>query len=919
MKILTVELIEVFSIWLKDPTKITCELSIQDQRQLLNYHEKQVFYLKKLKSSDNANIVIQAEDLILGSQALDLEWIFGQNSNNGLDEWIKFEVASDAISVILKENYKDSLPKSLRIRIQGTVSSCKKQDWIEEKQKSLEKEEELEKSRLENSLSGACKDPADTETKIELIEPYSILLSANKAFLDEHIQSSPIADLPNVIEAENKIEDEDEDEQHPKSISEDISSEVPINEPPEIIPSQALTPPDPIINLPAIEVHTPLDLEYKATPTLILQDSSQEEVKLSENLPKKPPIFRQDFPIFPPPSYPTVSQCTYINTIGYSEFNLKNIQTILNKLRTELGVVFSKFVGESIQRESRALTRSPSRRSLGSGGFSPVSSQRSLNTSILSSFRVEEENILEVPGYIDVSIDKVSVQNVDCLALCGMGIIAKRGICHVQIDEISRIVEIIDTQSNATSNFNNSIKASQHEFLLEDKDFDMMILRLTEENARISKNIELKTKKNELLMHEKLKCEDDLRKLMEEKETILKSNSKSYIFDEIKQFSEAADKLDNLRIEYENKINTSTLEFKQCLGELSESQALLLQEKKLISTEIVSVSSEIKDIEKENILLKSDLQSTGSKSYVDEELQKMQELYIASSENHRNYLDSYRMQFLNLRSKKEDEASESETILRKIEYDTKGIKNSQVNWSKAIESYSSALQDLTQKFKTVSKENCYIEDVCSKKQDIEKLYASVHRKFINNQDAKENLINEITYFSDFIFSLTQSFMQQKRIRSQLTGIIAEKDMELEALRHAVNLIKLEHPVYIPLENDYIDEALGQYLNSRDIPLLIPFVRESYGVYFYGSKKVTISLERGKIIVKSGGGFMPIASFIDNYTESEIDKFEKHGAFSPRAKSYVEKVTKEGNLLDENILKAKKIMERAETPIIEEDI
>ena len=146
------------------------------------------------------------------------------------------------------------------------------------------------------------------------------------------------------------------------------------------------------------------------------------------------------------------------------------------------------------------------------------------------------------------------------------------------------------------------------------------------------------------------------------------------------------------------------------------------------------------------------------------------------------------------------------------------------------------------------------------------------------------------------------------IFEKIKGISNEKDLELEALRDAVKEIKTKNPAYFAIEGDIIDEALASFLNSRDYLLLIPFEREAYGLYRYGSKKVGIIYEREKLIIKIGGGFMPIQSFIDNYTEIEVDKLNKNFE-SPKMKTY------SPSKLDF----AKIDLERIDTPIIEEDV
>ena len=82
---------------------------------------------------------------------------------------------------------------------------------------------------------------------------------------------------------------------------------------------------------------------------------------------------------------------------------------------------------------------------------------------------------------------------------------------------------------------------------------------------------------------------------------------------------------------------------------------------------------------------------------------------------------------------------------------------------------------------------------------------------------------------------------------------------LRALNH-----KLRHSIYIPKKADKIDNALSTYINAKpeESSMKIMFLRESEGVYRFGSKRVYIKIEKGeKIMVRVGGGYMSIDDFI----------------------------------------------------------
>ena len=52
------------------------------------------------------------------------------------------------------------------------------------------------------------------------------------------------------------------------------------------------------------------------------------------------------------------------------------------------------------------------------------------------------------------------------------------------------------------------------------------------------------------------------------------------------------------------------------------------------------------------------------------------------------------------------------------------------------------------------------------------------------------------------------------------------------------------------------------------------MRESQGVYEFGSRRVMVKVERDKIQIKVGGGFLSIDEFLDQYTPVELEKLER---------------------------------------------
>lgn len=53
-----------------------------------------------------------------------------------------------------------------------------------------------------------------------------------------------------------------------------------------------------------------------------------------------------------------------------------------------------------------------------------------------------------------------------------------------------------------------------------------------------------------------------------------------------------------------------------------------------------------------------------------------------------------------------------------------------------------------------------------------------------------------------------------------------------------------------------------------------FMRESEGVYSFGSKRVAVKVEKDNIKIRVGGGYLSIDEFLDQYTPVELEKLER---------------------------------------------
>lgn len=84
--------------------------------------------------------------------------------------------------------------------------------------------------------------------------------------------------------------------------------------------------------------------------------------------------------------------------------------------------------------------------------------------------------------------------------------------------------------------------------------------------------------------------------------------------------------------------------------------------------------------------------------------------------------------------------------------------------------------------------------------------------------------------------------------------------------------------YVPVKGDEVDEALAHFINNYvdKSKLQVMFIRLSPGIYSFGSKKICIKVDNGRITIRVGGGYLRIEEFLEKYTTVELEKSIREG-------------------------------------------
>ena len=125
--------------------------------------------------------------------------------------------------------------------------------------------------------------------------------------------------------------------------------------------------------------------------------------------------------------------------------------------------------------------------------------------------------------------------------------------------------------------------------------------------------------------------------------------------------------------------------------------------------------------------------------------------------------------------------------------------------------------------------------------------------------------------ADYIGELERKYLLVSQQGIELLTILKETEFDLEAALQEITILKQyiidlksRIAVYIPVKGDSIDKRLAEYINNFPDrqKLKVMFMRESDGVYQFGSKRVTVRVDKEKINIRVGGGYLSIDEFLD---------------------------------------------------------
>ena len=169
-----------------------------------------------------------------------------------------------------------------------------------------------------------------------------------------------------------------------------------------------------------------------------------------------------------------------------------------------------------------------------------------------------------------------------------------------------------------------------------------------------------------------------------------------------------------------------------------------------------------------------------------------------------------------------------------------------------------------------------LREIITRKEDVEDQLQKTQQHLALIDAQKTQLQRELETASDYILELEEKVYKANKTSLELLRQLKDAEVEIETLKNYIIELKQRIAVYIPVKDDVIDRKLAEFINNypERQKLKIMFMRESEGVYQFGTKRVAVRVDKDKINIRVGGGYLSIDEFLDQYTPAELEKLER---------------------------------------------
>lgn len=266
---------------------------------------------------------------------------------------------------------------------------------------------------------------------------------------------------------------------------------------------------------------------------------------------------------------------------------------------------------------------------------------------------------------------------------------------------------------------------------------------------------------------------------------------------------------------------------------------------------IISSLKAVQDsLQTENSSLKSDLARQENELKALAELESQNQSVKSYSDALKSQNDHYNSTIKTLTADNRNLASDLNNTKEKTNTQLQAMNNKLLQQDSNLKLLMNRAKDLENDLSGQQTQNSLLSKrLASANQSMKTSYEELSKYQNELFEKQQKTESELEFIANYTLKSSQDHLDQERKLKKLGDIINEKDSELSILREMIGELQKPKPSYFPVKDDTVDQALAEYLNTRPEPMEVIFIREDQGTYLFGSKRVFIKIENGKIISK----------------------------------------------------------------------
>jgi esterase/lipase len=158
------------------------------------------------------------------------------------------------------------------------------------------------------------------------------------------------------------------------------------------------------------------------------------------------------------------------------------------------------------------------------------------------------------------------------------------------------------------------------------------------------------------------------------------------------------------------------------------------------------------------------------------------------------------------------------------------------------------IQILTERNLQLSAQILSLKQEVQRLHDVEKQLSVANDVISSLTESKLRIQKDLEVASDYLLEQESKTYKANKTSLELLKQLKDAEIEIETLKNYIIELKQRIAVYIPMKDDPVDKKLAEFINNypERSKLKIMFMRESEGVYQFGTKRVYVRVDKDKI-------------------------------------------------------------------------